>query len=450
MPVPITAEDVAELEKDVSFNRCRLRRLEPDGDDVRMVEKLAAAAILSGGEEAAARLENSAGISARGAVAIRIEDSADPPAIWQLEEIPGLDLSVSVYDPDDEGAQLRVDPFTLAGWEALRRVGLSGAPSADLAAEWVRSVNRLFDEIDEWLVRGDDALPPYLASLALSARIADGFGELDMPAGLDYDMLCRYAARQDLERDLRGVLADGGPPVSPPPLPEIEGLQELPGGIVRRGALEAAAGDDRDMRRLARANDALVRHVFRPLTRTPAEMIYAARCPADSLRPYLDGRQAGITGLGPAADGETEGWAAAAEAAVRGQLRTVFGDSYQPTLRLAPAERRGGWDVLAVIDHGAGYLYRWPARERQAALQHEGQPGIPMVDPADCPTPGQLVEQAHRDELEAGPDESAPAEAEAPGTAAAAETPENAAEARTQVDQVIERAARRDDSGPSP
>lgn len=335
------------------------------------------------------------------------KDSDQLPELYEPGEFhgPGFMLHVTTADvleadgeaeADTEAAVLRVDPFTVVGWDTLRQVALSEHESAVVAAAWVEEINALLNRVGSELENDPDAdVPAGLVAQFLCCRIADRVEVAELPAGLDYDMVTRYCAASELRR--RIALVSGEDPENPAERleeilgPELAGQMRVDTGSRFRSVIVGLAAGDSRAAEFSRRNDALVRRLFASLTRTPVEEISCGFAPRDAHEEIsnrlddaaVDGDGAGRGDLG------RSGWMPQVAAETRNILEDVFGRSYQPQVDLWEI---GGNDIILVRDFASAYVYSWPSADRNVVFAPEGEVAIPMIDPSECPTPEGLAE----------------------------------------------------------
>ena len=352
------------------------------------------------------------------------KDDDQRPEIWVPHEFHGPDFMLTVTTryadvPDgEERPEIRVDPFTVTGWDALRTLALTDDQAAPAAMAWVTEINALLTRVGAALeVNSEADLSTGLVAQFLCCRIADRVEVAELPTGIDYDMVTRYCAASQLRRELAqfsGSLALAGADHDHEtgPLdhairvqaeqPPERGLAEILGhdvaarmgvdsgsrfrGMFMKDAASASAAST-----LSRRNDTLVRRLFAPLTRTPVEQIICGLAPPEVHETISVRLQESAEGRGGPAllDSVESHWLRQVAAECRNILADVFGGSYRPEVDMWDID---GHDIMVVKDFGGCYVYSWPSADRNVVFAPDGEVAIPMVDPSECPTAEELTQ----------------------------------------------------------
>ncbi len=303
---------------------------------------------------------------------------------------------------------IRVDPFTVSGWDALRRLAVTDDAAAPAAEGWVDEINNFRDRIEAELEeRPASGLPGELVSFVLCCQIVDRVEVAELPAGFDYDMVTRYCVAAQLDRQI-ALLEDR--PLPDPAPGNRRGIESMvgddiagqmmtgDGALVRAALVRNASGAEMSFERdFSRRNDTLVRRLFSRLTRTPVEQISCGLAPKGMFEPIcskLD-QEAGAAAPreGPGAESGAGDWKQEIAAEIRNVLLDVFGGTHATQARLWEIR---GQDVLAVQDFAGSYVYSWPSSDRNVVYVPEGEAAIPMIDPESCPGPEELAAKQER------------------------------------------------------
>ncbi len=393
--MPIRMTDTQEQHQQYRWSPALLSKLHsitgPDGQDIpaRLDEYPALFAWINADEA------HGPGLAVRCA---DYHDGDRNPRLYPVAEIDGLDIGLALEDPETGLNDLDINPLTLGGRETLRRIASTGGPSADYASRWTGLMNSLHSEVERQLAKEDHEVPPRIACTTLCLRVAERSGEIDLPPGLDYDAVCRHAEARNLRRELfRMNGAD--PDTSMRRLGEIlsddlgSRLAAAPGSVFRAPVLSAAGSGTADAAesRHARANDALVRRLFAPLTSLPPEEITAAvgrKSEAEAVRAVLADAHADMGGRGRL-DPAEDNWITAVAEEHRRTLDDSFGPAYRPRIDF---HEIAGSDILLVEDDFSVALYSWPTEQRQTLFERDGAAAVPMVDRMHCPSAETIVD----------------------------------------------------------
>ena len=322
-----------------------------------------------------------------------------PDEFFNLETMIEARTRADIGERDQEGRlpEVTVNPFSVGGWDTLRRLAVTDEVGAEEAAAWVDGLNRMMNRTEARIdADGADAgLPPGQVTMQLCCQIADRVDPEELPVNIDYDLLTRFCVREQLQE---AIAAAAPAPPAPPRHTALEllGADRTAGikfatGARHRSMLISAAGDRASLLApYARRNDALVRRIFAPMTRTPVEKIAAAMLSTEAWDAMNEkiARYEADRGPDPAALGIAEPWQQQVAHEASRILGDVFGGGYRPEVNLHVI---GEHDLLMVRDHEGHYLYTWPSRDRQVLFAPDEGVQIPMINPDEYPGDEELA-----------------------------------------------------------
>lgn len=334
--------------------------------------------------------------SGTGGVELRRKDTGETILI-PFNERSEWTILASIPDPENENPvspPLVFNPFSLAGILALNQLAEQPA-SQQAAGEWLETIK-------EWreCIKGIYAIDPQLVlpetiSTILSETYFETVRPTDLPDGITPGGLARLIMANDLKMDIAFLREEKAPD------PTMEWLGDkavnwrpMPGSLFRQPIVEMAYGENpgeelvkRITRQVAKANDTLVREVFRKLTTTLPENITAAMRPGqahDLVEQLVDSGAIEIT-----ADG-TQEWGESVKSHLQEVLGRYFKGQYKPECRLFATGN--GQDVLVVTDPAGCYFYSWPSASRAPVIDTLDGKAVITAQAEQIPTPAEIME----------------------------------------------------------
>lgn len=340
-----------------------------------------------------------------GGLELRREDTGETILI-PFNERSEWTILASIPDPESEGQvspPLVFNPFSVGGILALNQLAEHPA-SQQAAGEWLETIREWRRCIKEIHANDPSLVLPESITTILSETYFDTVRPVGLPDGITAGGLGRLIMANTLKMEIDG-LRNGNEKVAKPTLEwlgdMVDDWQPMPGSrfrqpIVARAHMGStgAGWEERVTRQLARANDTLVREIFRKLTISLPENITAAmhQGPADDLaRQLVDSGAIEIT-----ADG-TQEWGKSVTEHLQDVLGRSFRGTYKPECRLFATTNEQ--DVLLVSDHAGSYFYSWPTASRAPVIDTLDGKAVIAALAEQIPTPEevmQLKEEHHR------------------------------------------------------